>query len=148
MKSLKRKPQPAMIPTATMADIAFLLIIFFMLTIVFEVDKAQVHLPETTIREEIPRKSAYISVTRPGTIRVSDGEQLSVPVSHVDDVLSFAASVIASDPTKAFVVKADDSVEYRLVDRVLDQLKQARVERIFFLSDEAAPEGAGEGAGR
>lgn len=147
MKSLKRTPQRAMIPTATMADIAFLLIIFFMLTIVFEVDKAQVELPRTVIREEIPRKSAYISITEMGTIRVSDGEALSVPISHIDDVLSFAASVVASDPSRAFVLKADEEVPYRLVDRVLDQLKQAHADRIFFLSSERAAEADARGGG-
>ena len=35
------------IPTASMADIAFLLIIFFMLTITYVVDQAEVALPRT-----------------------------------------------------------------------------------------------------
>ena len=45
MKLAARSTQNPIIPTASMADIAFLLIIFFMVTISFEVDKTQVMLP-------------------------------------------------------------------------------------------------------
>ena len=60
----------AVIPTASMADIAFLLIIFFMLTMTFEVDKTRVTLPETLVRMEIPKKAAFISVNEAGAIKV------------------------------------------------------------------------------
>ena len=73
---------PAVIPTASMADIAFLLIIFFMVTFTIEVDKTQVTLPKTVLREEIPKKAAYVSITKPGFIKVSDGEQMSAPVQN------------------------------------------------------------------
>ena len=53
----------AVIPTASMADIAFLLIVFFMVTITFEKDKTQVALPKTDLRYEIPKETAYISIT-------------------------------------------------------------------------------------
>lgn len=123
------------IPTASMADIAFLLIIFFMVTINFEVDKTQVFLPKTTIRLEIPKKAAYISITESGQIRVSGGEEISVPV-HPEDVLSFAADVVARDPQKEFVLKADQSVPYRYVDGVIDSLKQAKARVIYLLSEQ------------
>lgn len=119
-----------------MADIAFLLIIFFMVTITFEVDKTQVALPKTDLRYEIPKKAAYISVTKTGTVRVSSGEEVSVVVPGVEDVLSFAAGVVAQDPTKEFVLKADKDVPYRYVDRVIDALKQARAEVIYLLSEQ------------
>jgi len=128
-----------------MADIAFLLIIFFMVTINFEVDKTQVFLPKTQIRLEIPKKAAYISITESGQIRVSGGEEISVPV-HPEDVLSFAADVVARDPQKPFVLKADTSVPYRYVDGVIDSLKQAKAEVIYLLSEqETVDSGAEEG---
>jgi len=152
MKLHQTKRQDAAIPTASMADIAFLLIIFFMVTVTFEVDKAQLTLPESQIRLEVPKKSAYVSVTEDGTIRVSSGEEVSVVVPGPEDVVSFAASVVASDPTKVFVIKADTNTRYQLVDRVIDGLKQAKVETIFLLSgaeamDEAEAGGAAGGAG-
>jgi biopolymer transport protein ExbD len=124
----------AVIPTASMADIAFLLIIFFMLTMTFEVDKTRVTLPETIVRMEVPKKAAYIAVTENGQIRVSSGDELSVPVASTDDVLSFAAGVVATNPGKEFVIKADEDVPYRTVDGIIDSLKRARVEVIYLLS--------------
>lgn len=134
MKLHQRKRQDAAIPTASMADIAFLLIIFFMVTITFEVDKTQVTLPESQLRFEVPKKAAYISVTEDGTIRVSSGEEISFVVPGPEDVLSFAASVVATDPSKVFVVKADAGTRYQIVDRVIDSLKQAKVETLYLLS--------------
>ncbi len=149
MKLHAGRTAAASIPTASMADIAFLLIIFFMVTITFEVDKTQVTLPSTQLRYEIPKKSAYISVTEDGTIRVSTGEEISVVVPGPEDVLSFAASVVASDPHKAFVVKADEKVRYQIVDRVIDALKQAKVETLYLLSKAETVDNAGgaEGGG-
>ena len=143
MKLAARSTQNPIIPTASMADIAFLLIIFFMVTISFEVDKTQVMLPKTAIRLEVPKKAAYISITENGQIRVSSGEEISVPVPGPEDVLSFAATVVAQDPSKEFVLKADRNVPYRYVDRVVDALKQAKAQVIYLLSQqETVDEGA------
>jgi biopolymer transport protein ExbD len=144
MKLHVRERRDAVIPTASMADIAFLLIIFFMVTITFEVDKTQVTLPATGIRYEIPKKSAYISVTEDGTIRVSSGEEISVVVPGPVDVLSFAASVVAVDRQTVCVSKADDEVRYEVIDRVIDSLKQAKVETLYLLSRAETVEGTGE----
>ena len=134
MRLAASKTTPAVIPTASMADIAFLLIIFFMVTFTIEVDKTQVTLPKTVMREEVPKKAAYVSITEGGQIKVSDGEQMSAPVQTADDVLSFAAEVIGRDPNKEFVLKADEGVPYRHVDSAIDALKQARVKVIYLLS--------------
>jgi biopolymer transport protein ExbD len=126
-----------------MADIAFLLIIFFMVTITFEVDKTQVILPKTQLRYEVPKKAAYISIDPEGRLRVSSGEEMSALVPGVEDVLSFAAGVIASDPSKAFVIKADTDTEYRHIDAVIDALKRAKVEVIYMLSVQETVDVAG-----
>ena len=142
MKIRPRSVQNQGIPTASMADIAFLLIIFFMVTISFEVDKTQVSLPKTDLRFEIPKKAAYISVTEAGQIRFSSGEEISVPVPGPEEVLSFAAQVVAADPQKPFVLKADRNVPYRYVDRVIDALKQAKAEVIYLLSEQETVDSA------
>jgi len=146
MRLQSRDVQRSGIPTASMADIAFLLIIFFMVTISFEVDKTQVALPTTQIRFEIPKEAAYISVTETGQIRVSSGEEISVPVLGPEDVLSFAAGVVASHPGRPFVLKADKSVPYRYVDRVIDALKQSKAEVIYLLSQQETVADAGGGS--
>jgi len=133
------------IPTASMADIAFLLIIFFMLTMTFEVDKTQLTLPRTDIRLEIPKKAAYVSIEENGQLRVSNGEEMAAVVSGVEDVLSFAATITAGDPSKPFVIKADHDTPYKHVDDVLDVLKRAKVEIIYLLSEQVLIEGGALG---
>jgi biopolymer transport protein ExbD len=145
MKLSVRSTQNQGIPTASMADIAFLLIIFFMVTINFEVDKTQVLLPKTALRLEIPKKSAYISITEAGLIRVSSGEEISVLVPGPEDVLSFATTVVAVDPGKAFVLKADAEVPFCYVDEVIDALKQAKAEVIYLLSEQETIDTAAAG---
>jgi biopolymer transport protein ExbD len=142
-----RQRQDAVIPTASMADIALLLIIFFLVTFQIEVDKAQVALPETGIRLEVPKDSAYISVTEMGEIRVSSGDEISVIVGGPDDVLSFAASVVSQTPDKAFVLKADEQTPYRNIDQVIDALKQAKARTIYLLSEQEAGAAPGPAAG-
>jgi len=145
MKLHASKRQDAVIPTASMADIALLLIIFFLVTFQIEVDKTQVTLPATGIRLEVPEKSAYISITEDGMVRVSTGEEISqiVPMA---DVATFASSTVARDPERAFVLKADKETPYRLVDQVVDALKLSQAKTIYLLSEqEVVVGGAADG---
>ena len=134
MRLKARHQAGAVIPTASMADIAFLLIVFFMVTITFEKDKTQVALPQTDLRYEIPRETAYISITKHGQVRATDGEAMSSPLD-INDCVTFAANVVSMYPGRPVVLKADKEVAYEKVDKVLDCLKQARVELIYLLSD-------------
>lgn len=135
IRRVGRKADPY-IPTATMADIVFLLIIFFIVTYNIEVDKAKVQLPRTAVRTDVPRDAAYVSVDVDGVIRVSSGKETSVPISSVEEVQTFAQNVVSQDPQKAFVVKADKNTRYQVIDRIIDGLKQARVSTIFLLSEQ------------
>ena len=135
MQLKRRHDAQPVIPTASMADIAFLLIVFFMVTITFEKDKTQVVLPKTELRFEIPKEVATISVTNNGQIRVTDGDDMSVPVGS-DDVVTFAANLVSKYPGRPLVLKADADVPYRNVDKILDSLKQAKVELIYLLSEQ------------
>ncbi|MCP3959230.1 MAG: biopolymer transporter ExbD [bacterium] len=136
MRLKRRHESAAVIPTASMADIAFLLIVFFMVTITFEKDKTQVALPKTELRFEVPKEAAYISVTNNGQIRVTNGEHMSTPLDSIDDVVSFAANLVVEFPDRPVVLKADDNVPYRNIDEVIDSLKQAKVELIYLLSEQ------------
>lgn len=127
----------AYIPTASMADIVFLLIIFFILTFNTDVDRAsRVTLPKSMEREEVPKKAALVSIDKDRVIRISDGEETSKAVGRPEDVLSFAANIVATQPGKPIVVKADKDLPYKVVDNVIDQLKQARVSIIYLLTEQ------------
>jgi biopolymer transport protein ExbD len=128
--------------TASMADIVFLLLVFFILTYKVEVDRTKMDLPDTWMRIKVPEKAAVISIappddlTAPLTVRVSTGEEMSLPVSTNEEVVTFASTEVARDPNKEFIVKADEQVPYEHVDAVLDALKQSKVKFIYLLSDQ------------
>jgi len=125
-----------------MADIVFLLLVFFILTYKVEVDRTKMDLPDTWIRNKVPEKAAVISISplwdksSPLTIRVSTGEEMSLPVSTDEEIVTFASTEVARDPNKEFIIKADEGVPYERVDAVLDALKQSKVKAIFLLSDQ------------
>jgi len=130
----------ASIFTASMADIVFLLIVFFVLTYNVQVDRTQVLLPKTWVRTDIPKDAAFISVSKEGVIRVSSGKEMSLPVGSDEEVLTFASNVVAETPDKAFVIKADKGTKYDHVDKVLDALKQAKARVIYLLSEQKTVE--------
>jgi biopolymer transport protein ExbD len=128
--------------TASMADIVFLLLVFFIVTYKVEVDRTKMDLPDTWIRSKIPEKAAVISIappddiTAPLTVRVSTGEEMSLPVSTTEEVVTFASTEVARDPNKEFIIKADEQVPYEHIDAVLDALKQSKVKNIYLLSEQ------------
>ena len=131
----------AQIFTASMADIVFLLIVFFVLTYKVEVDRTKMDLPDTWVRMKVPEKAAVISISPPDaspplTVRVSTGEEMSLPVSTDEEIVTFASTEVAQNPDKEFIVKADTDVPYERVDAVLDALKQSKVKFIYLLSDQ------------
>ena len=92
----------ARIFTGSMADIIFLLIIFFVITYKVEVDKTQLDLPDTTVRVTIPEseKPAWISIAsrREGyLIRVSTGEEMSLPIGTDEELVTFASTMRPSE---------------------------------------------------
>jgi len=138
----RERKSAAQIFTASMADIVFLLIVFFVLTYKVEVDRTKMDLPDTWVRIKVPEKAAVISIappddlTAPLTVRVSTGEEMSLPVSTNEEVVTFASTEVARNPNKEFIVKADEQVPYEHVDAVLDALKQSKVKFIYLLSDQ------------
>ena len=138
----REKRDAAHIFTASMADIVFLLIVFFVLTYKVEVDRTKMELPDTWVRTKVPEKAAVVSIaapddpTYPLAIRVSTGEEMSLLVNTDEEVVTFASNVIAQDPNKEFIIKADTNVPYERVDMILDSLKQAKAKYIFLLSEQ------------
>lgn len=63
MNIKKSRSIEAYIPTSSMADIAFLLIIFFMVSSVFPLDKTDMELPTTFEVKDYPEDSAIVAIT-------------------------------------------------------------------------------------
>ena len=128
------RPLVAAIPTASMADIAFLLIIFFMVTTAYSLDRTPMELPHTTQQEQTAKGSAIIAISADETFRFSAGEEDTQPVDGIAGLAHAVRGVTASNRMHPFVIKADRRVKYRLIDQVLEQLRTAGAENVTLLS--------------
>lgn len=135
MKIKKPKRPESYIPTASMADIAFLLIVFFMVTTNITVDRTQVALPTSLERVEVPKDAAVIAIEEGGVIHFSDGEEQS-RVINMNDILPSAAFVMEKAPLRYFIIKADGAARYEYIDQVMEQLRQAQVRNIAMLTQQ------------
>ena len=124
----------AVIPTASMADIAFLLIIFFMVTTAFSLDRTPMELPETDQQEQTAKGAAIISITEDETFRFSAGQEDARVVDGIGGLAEAIRGVTAANRLHPFIIKADRRVKYRVIDQVLEQLRSAGAEDVTLLS--------------
>ncbi len=139
MKVRRSSRQSATIPTASMADIAFLLIIFFMVISGVEVDRTRVELPMAKNREEAEKGAAVVVLSKAADVddlvyKFSDGREASRTVSGPEDIYLEASRLIYDDPGRQFIIKADGSVPYERVDELLDKLRQGGVVKVILLT--------------
>ncbi len=118
------------VPTASMADITFLLIIFFMVSTVFDVSRGiQMRLPQTVTQQDIKERNV--------TISIDDKQQLFVDGEPVElkELGRSARSKLAGRPEGFVLVKSDQGVPYRRVVDVLDELLQVGISNIALPTD-------------
>ncbi len=141
MRIATSRKAPAVIPTASMADIAFLLIIFFMVTTVHEVDRTSVNLPLAKTRTEAEKGSAIVVLAKDkfGEIfyKFSGGDNMSQPVNGPEDIYLEASVITYRDSTTQFILKADATVRFEKVDELLDTLRKADVQKVLLLCQQA-----------
>ena len=129
----RRSLTPA-IPTASMADIAFLLIIFFMVTTAYSLDRTPMELPHTQQQEQTQKGAAIISITADDVVRFSAGEEDARVVEGLDALAMEIRQVTAANRMHPFLIKADRRVKYGVIDRVLEHLRSAGAENVTLLS--------------
>ena len=122
---MKLRPSlvPAEIPTASMADVACLLIVFFLITMTFAATRGlDMAMPgeDNKLRLIEPRDSIHVEV-RPGGRLLVDGEPLRLArlLAHLEPKLLL-------EPGKPVIVAAADATPYGPMVDVLDELRQGR----------------------
>jgi biopolymer transport protein ExbD len=120
------------IPTASMADIAFLLLIFFLVTTVFEEEKGlQIVLPEAQEQIEISQKNILHIVVQPnGVVRLKRGESPSEQLVQPAELGSIWRQESGQNPNLIAAVKTDPTAPYKFMVDVLDALQGAGATRI------------------
>lgn len=127
-----RRRMKADIPTASMADIAFLLIVFFMLTSVFATEKGlQIVLPEKGETVKIKKANiAQVYINALGQVRI-EGDDVSV-----EEIKEKVSSMLAVNDSLVFSLKADKRCKYETIIKVFDELRGANAQRVAFAPPE------------
>lgn len=133
MPILRKRNRPSgEIPTASMADIAFLLLVFFLVTTVFEEEKGlPIVLPERSEEVEVSQKNVLHLVIQPnGIVEVKRGESPQIQQARAGDVSAIWRSEFSRNDKLIAAVKTHPDASYRLMVDVLDQLQSAGADRV------------------
>ena len=120
------------VPSSSMADIAFLLLIFFLVTTVFPKDKGlSIVLPEEAETQEINAKNILFLLIQPtGLVDVKRGESESIQTVPASDIEGIWRQDVAQNPNLIAAVKTHPDASYRYMIDVLDALKLAGADKI------------------
>lgn len=128
---LKRKSKAASeIPSSSLADMAFLLLIFFMVSTTFRKEQPRdIVIPpaEATKKLEVPRKDVlHVWIEQNGQVYIND---LNVPM---DGVSGMVGTLKAENPQLIIVLRADADVPYQYIDAAQQELRAASSLHVTF----------------
>ncbi len=120
------------IPSSSMADIAFLLLIFFLVTTTFPKDKGlAIVLPEQGETQEVSQRNIlHILVNPTGAVTIRRGESQQEQTVRPDDVEAIWRQDVAQNENLIAAVKTHPDAPFRFMIDVLDALQTAGSERI------------------
>jgi len=128
----KKKKKSSEIPTSSLADIAFLMLIFFLVTTTIDVDKGiGLVLPPKGETKEVSKKNiTNLLVNAEGKVMI-DEQVVDIPM-----IKTIIQQKLAVNKNLIISVKTDASTKYRYYIQILDQLKQAKATRISIAEPE------------
>jgi len=131
MKITFREQEKATIPTTSTADIAFLLIIFFMVSTTFRAETGlKIILPKAEAAKKIPTKNlVHVWISPEGIISIDD---VLMPISRVSKVMVRKKQI---NPDVIVSVRCDASTKYSDVEAVFDQLVDANVLKVSLATE-------------
>lgn len=128
---LRRKRKAPSIPVSSMADIAFLLLVFFMVTSVLDTDPdVPIDLPDVPGGEQLNKKIA--------NLYLSADEKRTVYYNTIPKTLNEAISEIRAKrmttPDLKVLIHADQNLRYEEIDYVFNQLKEIGARQISLVT--------------
>jgi biopolymer transport protein ExbD len=117
----RKKPAPS-IPVSSMADIAFLLLVFFMVTSVLDTDPdVQVDLPNVAGGEQLNKKIV--------NIYMANDEQKTLYYNTMkkpmNEIINEVRAKLGTNPDLKVLVHADQNLTYKEIDDLFEKLKEA-----------------------
>ena len=123
-----KKGMPA-ISTASLPDIVFMLLFFFMVTTVMrEFEGLDVLMPRAKMIEKLESKrhTAYIWATKDGLISVNDR------IIHINSLSSIMYERMVADPKITVSLKSDENATMKLISDIHTQLREANALKLSY----------------
>jgi biopolymer transport protein ExbD len=128
---IDRKKESPEIPTSSMADIAFLLIVFFMVTSVFSVTRGlEFQLPRNDTQDNLntsAEEAVHIKI-EPAGARCSF--TVDQEIMDLTDINVYLQPKLARNPNKFVIIDPVPDAPYKCMVDVFDELKQGDVKNI------------------
>ena len=126
----KKSGSDSTIPTSSMADIAFLLLIFFMVTTVFRKERNRdIEWTEAEATEKIDEKRKnilHIWIQRDGAVWIND---VLTPFEEISEVVR---PLYAENRELVVAVRGDSEVPYLQINTITEELQAAGAVRVTF----------------
>jgi biopolymer transport protein ExbD len=134
MALIRRKSKVSdKIPTSSMADIAFLLLVFFLTTTVFDEEVGLgVVLPERgpeSEQEVSPKNLIFFLIQPDGSIQIRRGESPSVQMATAREIEGIMRSELLANDLIIGVIQTAPQATYEDMVNVLDGIKSAGATR-------------------
>jgi biopolymer transport protein ExbD len=125
--NLGKKKIESEIFTGSMADISFLLIIFFMITSAFSATRGlDFALPEdSTTPPEIKQEDSIDVYVMPGPVDGPSNLQVDGNQMALEGLLPYIAEKLKQNPEKPVILRTDPAANYGNMIAVFDELRQA-----------------------
>ena len=122
------------IPDSSLADIAFLLLIFFMVTTVFRSEQSRdIERPEASATQQVDEKRKnilHLWVERDGQIFINDA---NVPLANVSDITGQAYA--DTDRLLVVAIRSDRLVPYSTINQITEELREGGALRVNFATN-------------
>ncbi len=110
------------IPTASMADIAFLLIIYFMVTTTFAATRGlDFSLPQDEDTPLVDKEESVLIEIQPGGALLVDNKPM-----ELGEILDYLKPKLERNPMKPVIIRPNEMAEYGYMVDVFDELRQAK----------------------
>ena len=122
MKFARKTKLSSEIPTSSMPDIIFMLLIFFMVTTVLrEYSGLPVNIPKAEKIDKLKgkRHTAHIWISKEGLVSINDR------LFAVQDVAKIMYDKRVSDPQVIVSLKADEEAKMELISSIHEELREA-----------------------
>lgn len=129
----KRKERTTQIPTASLADITFLVLCFFLVSTTFDVDKGLgLVLPAKGRVLEVRKKNiTNVLINAQGEVLIDD------EITQIPMIKDLIKKKLAENEKLIVSLKTDRKTKYDIYIKVLDQIKLAGATKISFAEPEA-----------